>query len=353
MILDDAKIIRIFNRIFLKLNSGIILTGIEKINNGANSRVKLLTCNNGKKYICKSYYSRPGEILNRLEREYNSFSFLIKKGIRYVPKPICQDIKNQIALYEFIEGKPIGKGKINRSDITQLCKFIVQLKSISKDFDSKKLPNAAEAYFSIDNIVKNIKSRYNLLDNVNDTVKVNIELKKFLRDDFNKLLNKIYNQYNRRSLINQVNLSKELNEKYRILSPSDFGFHNAIKKNNRDIVFIDFEYFGWDDPVKMTCDFILHPKMDITIDQKKYFLNKIREIFKDDPNFMQRLKLAYPLFGLKWCLIILNEFLPQDLERRQFAQEHKINREEICLKQLYKSKKMLSQVMTYDSGKIF
>ena len=34
----------------------------------------------------------------------------------------------------------------------------------------------------------------------------------------------------------------------RTLSPSDFGFHNALLRGGREWVFLDFEYFGWDDP---------------------------------------------------------------------------------------------------------
>ena len=48
----------------------------------------------------------------------------------------------------------------------------------------------------------------------------------------------------------------ELAPQHRCLSPSDFGFHNALLRGRpgvpgaRDWVFLDFEYFGWDDPAK-------------------------------------------------------------------------------------------------------
>ena len=42
------------------------------------------------------------------------------------------------------------------------------------------------------------------------------------------------------------------------MSPSDFGFHNVIKKDDF-LYFIDFEYAGLDDPVKLICDFYCQP----------------------------------------------------------------------------------------------
>ena len=54
-----------------------------------------------------------------------------------------------------------------------------------------------------------------------------------------------------------------------VLSPSDFGFHNAILKESGDLVFLDFEYFGRDDPVKLMADFIWHPGMKLSNLQKR------------------------------------------------------------------------------------
>ena len=34
----------------------------------------------------------------------------------------------------------------------------------------------------------------------------------------------------------------------RALSPSDFGIHNALRRRGGHLVFLDFEYLGWDDP---------------------------------------------------------------------------------------------------------
>ena len=43
------------------------------------------------------------------------------------------------------------------------------------------------------------------------------------------------------------------------------------------------------------------------------------DLFSDDTNFEDRLKAAMPLYGLRWAMIVLNEFLPEFAKRRREA----------------------------------
>ena len=62
----------------------------------------------------------------------------------------------------------------------------------------------------------------------------------------------------------QLGLPSErpLDQQDRCLSPSDFGFHNALAQGET-VRFIDFEYAGWDDPAKTVCDFFHHPGVPV------------------------------------------------------------------------------------------
>ena len=71
----------------------------------------------------------------------------------------------------------------------------------------------------------------------------------------------------------------------------------------------------------------------------------------NDKNLENMVKVAYPLVGLIWCLIVLNEFLPLDLERRKFSNES-ID-EEIQIKQLAKSEDLLQKIkMKYKTSNL-
>src|SRR5262249_19275117 len=115
-----------------------------------------------------------------------------------------------------------------------------------------------------------------------------------------------------------VSFATPLPQAARSLCPSDFGFHNALRSPG-GLVFIDFEYFGWDDPVKLCCDFLLHPGMNLSAPLKRGFVEAVLPIYGADARFARRLSLLYPLFALRWCLILLNEFLPERWATRVHA----------------------------------
>jgi thiamine kinase-like enzyme len=141
-----------------------------------------------------------------------------------------------------------------------------------------------------------------------------------------------------------ISFSSELKREERTLSPSDYGFHNSLKKDDGKIVFLDYEYFGWDDPAKLISDFLLHPAMGLSEGLKRRFVNGAIKKFAKDPKLGKRMEIVYPLFGIKWCLILLNEFLPEHMGRRRFAKKGEIDNKKILIEQLAKSEEMLRKV---------
>jgi hypothetical protein len=77
------------------------------------------------------------------------------------------------------------------------------------------------------------------------------------------------------------------------------------------LAFVDFEYFGWDDPAKTVVDFVLHPGMSLAEELKQRFTKGFLAAFADVARLADRARIVYPLYGLKWCLILLNDFLPE------------------------------------------
>ena len=139
-----------------------------------------------------------------------------------------------------------------------------------------------------------------------------------------------------------------LARKYQILNPSDFGLHNALLDNNNKYHFFDFEYFGWDDPVKLTSDFYWHPGTKLTKNLKIKWLMLTKKLFSEDPLYDKRLEAYLPLFGLRWCLIVLNKFLPEFFLGRVYVNKL----ENILDEQLRKSKTLLqniSELVTHGS----
>ena len=143
----------------------------------------------------------------------------------------------------------------------------------------------------------------------------NKKLKSFLEDQFIRKWKIAKVEFKKKY---KKNLVKKILKKNMILSPSDFGFHNMIIKNNK-IFFIDFEYCGLDDPKKLICDFICQPNLQLNLNQKKYFLTLVGR----DSDFCYAPTVLIEdlllICRFKWCLIIFNDFLSEKNNLRKFS----------------------------------
>ena len=114
--------------------------------------------------------------------------------------------------------------------------------------------------------------------------------------------------------LSEAETREELSTDELILSPSDFGFHNVLEHDG-ELFFVDFEYAGWDDGIKLLCDFSCQPELPVTNAQARQFC-EIVERNLTIPLLMERVIMLTPLHRLKWCCILLNEYLPGGRDRR-------------------------------------
>ena len=310
---------------------GKSVESVERVRSGRNSRVFRLKADDSTHYACKFYFG-----IDRLRTEFSGLNFLWENGERAVPRPLVADEGVACAIYEHIDGSPVLRST-EESDIEQAVAFLMRLRSYADRDGSDLLPPAAEACFSVEAIMTNIRSRLSRLIEVQDEHQL---LRSFLQNEFAPTLMEIEDSLGTGGLA----LDTELERQERTLSPSDFGFHNAIRRPDGEIAFVDFEYFGWDDPAKLISDFLLHPAMQLSdVLKRRYFEGTVAG-FQEFGPVVRRLQNVYPLFALKWCMILLNEFLPEQLERREFAIEQLQDRGESQSMQLQKARKMLSKV---------
>jgi hypothetical protein len=116
-----------------------------------------------------------------------------------------------------------------------------------------------------------------------------------------------------------VELDRSVEPSARTLSPGDLGFHNALQRRDGTLVFIDFEYGGWDDAAQVLAQSCLAPQVPVPAALRSQLLNELGRRLAASRETVARLRLLYPLLALKWGLIVLNEFLPVGAERRSFA----------------------------------
>jgi thiamine kinase-like enzyme len=329
------------------------VASIERIGGGRNSQVYRVTYENCEQYAAKFYFRHGLDARNRLKVEFSSLQFLWENGIRYTPQPIIADMERGWAVYEYIEGEKISSSEITDSDIDYAVQFLARLRKLKTVSGSEYLPAASEACFSVRTIVDNIGQRLDRLSAVEHEAVVSSHatetqyrsLREFLTDHFVPSFDEITKWC--KSALNQAEMPFEsaLPDESRSFSPSDFGFHNALRCSDGKIVFLDFEYFGWDDPAKIVSDFLLHPAMELNESLKRRFVIGILTCFEDDKYLKKRIEIVYPLFALKWCMIFLNEFVPEHLLRRGFASEDDMDINDLRARQLLKARQMLEKTM--------
>lgn len=308
-----------------------------------NNRSYIITSGNSVKYFTKVYYKDDKDIKRRSMVEYQSLKYLWDKGIRVIPEPIVYDKDNKIAVFEYVEGDRIDIEKLRSKDIVQVISFIRDLYFLSKDKENENLYSASEACFSVSKIIDNLDTRFNRLFSYAKRNKEK-DIYKFLSGKLLPAFERIEKWCREECEKRKISFDGQLPKSCRTLSPSDFGFDNCLKRKNGRIVFLDFEYFGWDDPAKMISDFLIHPKINLPDKFKRKFIDGTIEVFHDNRNLKKRLKIVFPLFGLKWCFIMLNEYLPENFQRRVFAAGSLLDKKKICSIQLAKAKLMLRRV---------
>lgn len=259
---------------------------LESLPGGANNRVFRVRFPD-KSALLKAYFQHPGDKRDRLGAEFSFLRFAWDAGLRCLPEPLACDRKNHLGLYEFIEGEPVREATQNA--VQQAITFFRELnRHCAGAID---LPVASEACFSVAEHLQTVERRVAALSGVEDAGAA-----AFVREELVPCW---------REIVGRIPVDTTTVE--RCISPSDFGFHNALREMSGRLRFIDFEYAGWDDSAKMICDFFCQPAVPVP-----------REFFGmfEPPERAVRL---LPVYRVKWCCIMLNDFLPVGSKRRQYA----------------------------------
>ena len=284
------------------------ISKVQKIQGRGNSRIYQIKTEKNHVHALKYYPDLLLDPRNRLQTEVQACHLL--EEYHLTPKVVAFDKDLNIAIFEWIDGESLQN--VEEVHIDQALGFIEKLQKLNvSDFSQA----ASEACTSADQLFSQIENRLQQLEIVG-----NEQLKQFLNTIFKPLYLDVKNWSTQKWPAN--NLREILPKTKQTLSPSDFGFHNSILRSDGALCFLDLEYFGWDDPVKLIADFIWHPAMTLSDDHKKRWLENSFIIFKNTEEIQQRFHAAWPLYGMRWAMILLNEFRKDGWEKKLHVDEN-------------------------------
>ena len=274
---------------------------IEPIPGGLNNRTAKVTTRSGH-FLLKQYAQNPADQRDRLHSETAFCRYAREIGIDVVPMVLAVDAPARTVLFSFIQGRQFVAHQVDATAVSQAIAFVLGLNRRREV--GAHLPNASEAGFSLDEHDRAVRMRFaSLCKHVRHEGAA-----RFLQDELGPIFEDI-----------ECRSGPALAADERCISPSDFGFHNAIRAAGGRITFVDFEYAGWDDPARMICDFFLQVAVPVPVHFLPCVVRALAPHFGGEMGLSRRVVALMPLYHAKWCCLLLNDFHPDARSRRLFA----------------------------------
>ena len=313
---------------------------IIPLKDGGNNQVCRLA--GGKQdYVLKRYFQHPTDTRDRFAAERVFYKLLWNGGLRQIPEPCGWDAEHRLGLFAFVPGRKLNPAEVTSEAVKQATQFVNQINGLREHPAAQEVSAASEAYFSVTEQVDSIARRVAAIQQIEPQSEMDIRAVAFARDELLPAWRETADAISRRAHADR-DLNKRLGVAERCLSPSDFGFHNALLAEDSRLHFIDFEYAGWDDPAKLACDFFCQPQVPVGFEFWDLFMNSFAVGPDGGSGFPSRARLLLPAYQIKWCCIMLNHFVKAGKARREFARG--VASEEAKAMQLEKARRLLQDI---------
>jgi hypothetical protein len=314
----------------------------ERIEGGRNNRVYKVTLESGDAVLLKSYYADERDPRDRLEHEWAFLTYAWERNVRAIPQPLARERETHSGLYSFLPGRKLRAGEVEGRHVDAAAEFVCALNAERKG--ARDLPPGSEACFTLGAHLAAIERRVERLKELDPAAPGRAAADRLVRAEIVPLWHMVKNRILRQSEAIGPAPEASIDPASVCVSPSDFGFHNALVDGAR-IAFIDFEYAGRDDPAKLVCDFFCQPEVPVPPAFYDRFLGRVAEGLRLTDADRARCDLLLDAYRVKWVCIMLNEYLPLDAARRSFAGGDGA-RAERCAGQLARAAKSVEQIRT-------
>ncbi len=262
---------------------------LEPVAGGTNNSVFRVEGAQGRALL-KISKAKASDPRDRFGVEKEFYDLLEKRALQGAPRRYAFNQSLGASLYEWIEGSSVT-GEIGQEALGQAVDFLVTVQHGEGEGGERK---ASEACFSWSEHESLIDRRLHGLDD--DSAEIDVFLKQKLLPFWQKTKSRL----ERTKAADFCACRGQ-----RILSPGDFGFHNALRRDDGKIVFFDFEYSGWDDPAKTVADIFLQPERPVDLGHWGAFCADLLDRASLDRGFPERATALLPLFAVKWACILL------------------------------------------------
>ena len=294
------------------------VSAVERLAGGANNRAYRVRIAR-RTAFAKVYFQHRDDPRDRLGAEVGFARFAWAHGVRSVPEALAADPSRGIALFAFVEGRKLAPHEIDPARLEEALRFVTRLNRHRGAPDAAALPAASEACFSLEEHLRHVDRRVWRLVGMRVDDAVDASARRFLDEELLPGWKSAAATARAAAADLPVAANAPLPQEHRCLSPSDFGFHNALLREDGQLVFHDFEYAGWDDAAKLVRDFFCQPALRVPRELRHGFVEGLVRALRLPEWHRGRVALLEPVYDILWCCILMNDFLPVGGERRRFA----------------------------------
>ena len=282
---------------------------LVQLQGGINNRV--FRCGEAhNQWVIKGYSPLEPDQRDRMQAEVDFLRYSAEVAPNFTPKLIHSDPELRCVVLEYLEGKSYTEGVPPPEEaVDTAVEFFRRLNAEPEAAKRSIHMDAAEGFLSLTEHLDNVHFRLGGMECNHLPAEAKPEAERLLailRRELEQIREITANQISSGEMVDLISTDS------RCVSPSDFGFHNAIQTST-GLRFFDFEFAGWDDPAKTLVDFFLQPRSKITYDVAKFF-----DIFDTNTShaILSRAKFLMPILRLKWLCIILSILCPARLYKQ-------------------------------------
>jgi hypothetical protein len=288
---------------------------LEPLPGGANNRVRRVVARRGT-FVLKRYFRGAADARDRFGAERAFYEWAWDQGIRRTPEPLGWDAEEGLGLFSHVAGRRLTAEDVNKGMVDQALAFVRELNVRRAEAVGRGIPEASEACFAMAEHLRRVGERVLRLVEFQPASSLDRVARAFVMDELEPAWRAV-----RHAVCPDPGPGADapLKPDSRCLSPSDFGFHNALLPEDGRLRFFDFEYAGWDDPAKLVCDFFCQPEVPVALGYWDPFVQAADVALGWHGALQARAELLLPVYRIKWCCIVLNEFLRGECVRREFA----------------------------------
>ena len=270
---------------------------LQSLRGGINNQV--FRCKAGEhRFVLKGYAEHRAGEHDRFKAEVEFLNYARLVAPEFVPEVLGADEESRSLVLESLEGEGFKEGAHpSKKDINRAITFMKHLNADPGLAKQYVTGSAADGFMKLTEHLQNVEQRVSKMSLEHLAANTKTKAGELIRRIIRRLERL---QESTATMITAGQCEDALGFIARCVSPSDFGFHNAIR-TPKGIKFFDFEFAGWDDPVKAVTDFDLQPRVPLN-SREKVLTKALPEWGK---SMEKRESILFPILELKWACIIL------------------------------------------------